>query len=120
MLAQEFAGFRERQLLRIVAGEAKPVARRQPGYGPRERASDQFLAAICFLGAAFRRPNRSRPNRPSRELTVPQRLQPSPGAQAVDVPLRKHGTEPRREAAASVEVTKKRSLEQLAIDGVRQ
>src|SRR4029453_14244504 len=115
MLAQESAGFRERQLLRIVAGEAKPVARRKLGYGPRQRASDQFTAAICFVGAAF-----SRPNRPSGELIVRQRLQPSPGAQVVDVPLRKHGTEPRREAAASVEITKERSLEQLAIDGVRQ
>jgi hypothetical protein len=34
------------------------------------------------------------------------------------VPLREYGSQPRREAAASVEITEERSLEQLAIDAV--
>src|SRR6185369_9424229 len=41
-------------------------------------------------------------------------------AQPVDVALRKHGTEPRREAAASVKVTKERALEQFAVNAVGQ
>jgi hypothetical protein len=46
MLAQEFAGFRQRQLLRIVAGEAKPFARLKLGHGSRERVPDQFPTTI--------------------------------------------------------------------------
>lgn len=118
MLAQECAGFRERQLLRIVAGEAKPFARRELRNRACQRVSDQLLAPI-LVGAGLGGAGFSRPTR-GNEFIVWQRFQSLPRAQAVDVPLRKHGTEPRREAAASVEVTKKRALEEFAVDAIRQ
>src|SRR4029453_19632123 len=74
---------------------------------------------LVVVGAGFSRPNR-RPNRSGKEFIVRQRLESSPGAEAIDVPLRQHGAEPRRQTAASVEVTKERSLEQLAVDAVGQ
>ena len=138
MLVEELACFRERQFLRIVAGKAETVARREFRHRARERILKQFAATLllvldrvgaAFVGAGFslriklRRTAIALATAVSRptgrgEFIVWQRLKSSPGAEAIDVPLRKHCPQPGRQAAASVKITKKRSFEQLAIDAI--
>jgi len=121
VLAQEFAGFGERQLLGIVAGEPKLIARRELRDGPRQRITGN-RCSLTLVGAGFSRPNPgpAEAGPYDRRFIVRQRLELAPGAQAIDVSLRKHGAEPRRQTAASVEVTKKGSLEQLAVEPVSE
>src|SRR5678816_948320 len=56
----------------------------------------------------------------SLRFVIRQRLEPPLRTQPVNVPLRQHGTQPGGQAAASVEVAEERTLEELAVDAVRE
>src|SRR5512138_3509828 len=103
VLAQQPAGFRERQLLRIVAGEAKSVARRKFRYGARERILNNCAAALALchaldwlLGPV---------DAGVRRHAFGQRLEPFSCPHSIDVPLREDGPKPGGQAAASMKVT---------------
>ena len=103
MLAERATDLREREVLRIVAGQSKPVPRRETrdcgGNGSphqREESRPLRVGRVRFggnrVGILFGR----------------QRVEQACAPHAVHVPLSQHGAQPRREAAPSVEVAKER------------
>ena len=105
MLAKDAAGLRERQLLGVVAREPQPVAR-------GEHRNRQFESPVQQREIA--RPDPDRPAAGERLATAQrlvvfrQRIEAAVRANGVHVPLREHGAQPRRQAAASVKVAEQR------------
>ena len=100
VLAGERADLRERHLLRIVAGEAQAIARRQ-----RRNGGCQHGAHRRDEARAIRIDGRSTLARSGAgRALVGQRLELAGFAMPIDEALRDERSQPRREAAAAVEV----------------
>ena len=106
MFAGEPANLRERHLLRIVAGEAQPIARRERGDGSREYGMHRGDETRAFR-VSGRGGSKVRRRRCSR-FFIRERNQPACLAVAIDVPLRDQRSQPGCEAAAAVEIPEHR------------
>ena len=115
MLVKQPAGLGQRETLRIVTGEPQAIAWRQLGDGVRQRPANQLDAAAAF-GRRIRRTVRLKADTTDAlPILVRQRLEPPADANAVDVALCEHGTQPGREAAAPMKVFEERPFVQLAV-----
>src|SRR5687767_15997289 len=96
VLAQQTAGLRQRQSLRIVIEETKTVARVEPGQGIAECGMDEWeVASAVWIGRLLRR---------RRRLLIGQRLDSGSDTCAIDEPLRQHRPQPCRQTAPAMEI----------------
>src|SRR5208282_4720262 len=110
MLAQQFPDFGQRDLVNIVVGEAQPVARRERVKRECERRlqNRQILSPLRIeqaIGSSV--PCRYRFGGVF-SVTIFERLRAARAANLVDMPLRKDGTEPGGELAATMKVVEER------------
>jgi len=87
VLTHHATGFCKRQILSIVAAEAKAVARAQPGDGGGKRPPQPQQPIVT---AGVRRGCGRRKTRIPRRF-VRKRLEPAVSPDAIDVALREHG-----------------------------
>jgi len=119
---QEATGFRQGQLLRVVTPEPQTIAVGQSRQRSLERTLNAGtiprLVRIGRAGTWCRKGVRS--------LVGRQRFEPAGRSNAVDMPLREHGTEPCLERAAAMVIPEQRlpftialaNAEQLAVNGI--
>ncbi len=119
---QEATGFRQGQLLRVVAPEPQTIAVGQP----RQRSLERTLNAGTISGVMWIGRARAGCRNGVRPLVGRQRFEPTGGSNAVDMPLREHGTEPCLQRAAAMVIPEQRlpftvalaNAEQLAVNGI--
>jgi hypothetical protein len=122
VLAEQTSGLRERQLFPIVAAKPETIAIRQPGQAPQQRQADQRQESQS-VGIGN---DRTGVKRRSGLISLDRRQTPV-GSNAIDLPLRENGTQPRGQTAASVKVAKERpplavallKAEEVRVDRVR-
>jgi hypothetical protein len=102
VLAEHQARLRERQILRIVAGQPQTIAGTERRDGVLDRMPDEPQIAIP-IGLDLQCARRQH----QRRIVVRQRFHPAIRPQPVHVPLRQYGPQPRRQAAAAVKVAEK-------------